>query len=99
MYTYKGSDGPDVEATGHPQDNLFESNTVIGGPQAVKFKESDGSQLINNVFSDPGTVEWSNSTGNVVMGNTGLDEATEVKLVEPACFESTDEEALADSEC
>lgn len=100
LYTYEGSDPPDVQVTGRSQDNVFDSNTVMGGPQAIKIKESDGSHITNNVFSEPGLVEWSNTTGNVVTGNVGLvDEATEVLLVEPACFDVTDEEALADNAC
>lgn len=98
LYTYEGSDPPDVQVTGRSQDNVFESNTVMGGPQAIKLKESDGSYMINNNFSDPGLVEWSNSTGNVVTGNIGLEDA-EVLLVEPACFDSTDEAALAENSC
>lgn len=98
MYTYEGSDPPDVQVTGRSQDNVFDSNTVIGGPQAIKLKESDGSHVTNNVFSAPGLIEWSNTTRNVVTGNIGLEDA-EVLLVEPACFDETDEEALADAGC
>lgn len=100
LYTYEGSDPPDVQLTGRSQDNVFDSNTVVGGPQAIKMKESDGSVVSNNVFTDPGLIEWSNTTGNVVTDNIGLDgEGVEVLLVEPACFEETDEEALADASC
>lgn len=94
-----GSDGPDVQDTGRSQDNIFDSNIIIGGPQAIKLKESDGSVITNNVFSDPGTIEFNDTTGNVVTGNIGLDEATEVMLIEPACFEETDEESLAEYDC
>lgn len=99
LYTYQGSDGPDVQPTGRSQDNIFDSNTIIGGPQAIKFKESDGSIVTNNVFSDPGRIEFNDTTGNVVTGNIGLDEATEVKVTEPACFAETDEDSLAEYGC
>eukprot|EP00752_Nemacystus_decipiens_P012441 g11022.t1 len=99
LYTYEGSDPPDVQVSGFSQDNVFDSNYVFGGPQAIKFKESDGSHVTNNVFTDPGVIEWTNSTRNVVTGNVGLDgEDVEVVLVD-ACFDETDEEALADASC
>lgn len=86
--------------TGYSQDNVFDANTIIGGPQAIKLKESDGTHIINNVFEDPGTIEFNHTTNNVVMGNVGLDgDDVEVKVIEPACFEETDEEALAEYEC
>eukprot|EP00903_Cladosiphon_okamuranus_P020616 g18926.t1 len=94
LYTYEGSDAPDVQVTGRSQYNVFDSNLVIGGPQAIKLKESDGSNVTNNVFVDPVLIEWSNSTKNVVTGNIGLEDA-EVKLVEPACFAVTDEASLS----
>lgn len=100
LYTYLGSDPPDVTETGgRSQDNVYDSNTIMGGPQAIKFKESDGSVVTGNTFSDPGTVEWSNSTRNVVTDNIGLADADEFKINEPACFDETDEKALAEYEC
>lgn len=99
IYTYQGSDPAEVQPTGRSQDNIFDSNTVIGGPQAIKLKESDGTRITNNVFYEPGLVEFSNTTENLVTGNVGLEDATEVKLVEPACFAETDEASLAEYSC
>ncbi|CAN0067101.1 unnamed protein product [Ectocarpus sp. 6 AP-2014] len=99
IYTYQGSDPAEVQPTGRSQDNIFDSNTVVGGPQAIKLKESDGTRITNNVFYEPGLVEFSNTTENVVTGNVGLEDATEVELVEPACFAETDEASLAEYSC
>ncbi|CAM9370594.1 unnamed protein product, partial [Hapterophycus canaliculatus] len=100
IYTYQGSDLPDVQVTGRSQDNVFDSNTVMGGPQAIKLKQSDGTHITNNVFSEPGTIEFNSTTNNVITGNDGLDdEGTEVLVIEPACFAETDEEALAEYGC
>lgn len=72
----------------------------MGGPQAIKLKESDGTHITNNVFSEPGLIEFNSTTNNVITGNEGLDdEETEVLVIEPACFEETDLEALAEYEC
>lgn len=96
LYTYQGSDEPDVYDTGYSQNNTFDGNIINGGPQAIKMKQSDGNIIINNKFSNPGSIEWSDSTGNVVFGNTGLDGATKTRMVHPACFGSTDEVVLPD---
>lgn len=84
--------------SGYTQNTTYEANIIIGGPQAMKLKESDGSRVINNYFSDPGEIQWVNSTRNVVTGNIGLEDATEVS-VDEACFDETDEESLAGYPC
>lgn len=99
MYTYEGSDAPDVSDISYSQNNTFDSNTIIGGPQAIKMKESDGNIIINNKFSNPGVIEWSDSTGNVVLGNAGLHRATKIRMVHPACFDDTDEVVFPDTMC
>lgn len=95
LYTFEGSSG------GRPQDNIYDSNIINGGPQAIAFRKTDGSQLINNSFDNPGLVEYANSSGNIVRGNTGLESWIEfvhsglvVNLVDPICFNETDEFAL-----
>lgn len=85
-------------ASGYSQNSTYEGNTIIGGPQALKLKESDGSKLINNYFSEPGIIQWVNSTRNVVTGNMGLEDASKVSVNE-ACFDETDEESLVDYLC
>lgn len=84
LYTYEGSDDPDVVDSGRAQNNIFDGNTVVGGPQSIKMKESDGTQIINNEFVDAVLVEWDDTTDNLVADNTGLDDV-ELDLSD-ACF-------------
>eukprot|EP00904_Undaria_pinnatifida_P008377 jgi/Undpi1/466/HiC_scaffold_1.g00462.m1 len=99
IYTYLGSDPPNVGDNGFPQNNVFEGNHIRGGPQALKIKQASGTQIVNNNFSEPMKIEWQNSTGNVVVGNEGLhDNSTEVRLYQ-TCFDVTDEVVLAEDEC
>lgn len=99
LYTYLGSDAPDVAHTGFPVNNVFEGNHIKGGPQAIKIKQALGTQIVNNNFSEPTRIEWQNSTRNVVVGNEGLhDNSTEVRLYQ-TCFDATDEVVLAKDEC
>ncbi|CAM9179603.1 unnamed protein product [Pylaiella littoralis] len=98
LYTYEGSDAPDVQPTGYSQNNVWKANSITGGPQPMKFKESDGNQLIDNVFTNPGIMEFASTTDNVVTGNIGFDEATEIKVSAPVCFISTDEASLVTQE-
>lgn len=85
-----------------PQDNIFDSDIVIEGPQSIALPGTDGTQLLNNSFNNPGIVKYSNSTGNVVRGNEGLENWVEdfnstlvVLLEAPVCFNETDQHALA----
>lgn len=84
LYTYEGSDAPDVVDSGRAQNNIFDGNTIVGGPQSIKIKKSDGTQIINNEFMDAVLVEWDDTTDNLVAGNIGLED---VELdVSEACF-------------
>lgn len=96
LYTYLGSDGPDVADTGRPQNNVFDSNTIIGGPQAIKLKEADGTVITNNVFEGPEKIEFNLTTENTFTGNFGL-EGVEAKATD-SCFAESDVEELSD-EC
>lgn len=95
LYTYLGSDGPDVVDIGRPQNNMFESNTIIGGPQAIKLKEADGTKIINNVFEEPEKIEFNLTTDTYFTGNMGLDDV-EIKVTD-SCFTESDVEELSDS--
>lgn len=84
LYTYDGSDSPEVADSGRPQNNVFDGNTIVGGKQSIKIKEADGTQIINNVFKDAKFIEWLDSEDNLVADNTGLDD---VKMsVDDSCF-------------
>lgn len=95
LYTYLGSDGPDVVDTGRPQNNVFDSNTILGGPQAIKLKEADGTKITNNYFEEPTKIEFNLTTGTYFTGNTGLEDA-EVKATD-SCFAESDVEELSES--
>lgn len=91
LYTYEGSDAPDTVDSGYPQRNVWINNTVEGGPQSIKFKQSDYNTLVNNVFTDPGVLQFNLSTQNEMINNEGLEDM-ELK-VENSCFtEESDEE-------
>ncbi|CAN0073378.1 unnamed protein product, partial [Sphacelaria rigidula] len=92
LYTYEGSDLPDVMDTGRSQNNIFVGNTVKGGPQSVKIKEADFTTIIDNKFEDAEVVQFQNATETFVVDNTGLDDV-EIKIQEEACFaENSDSE-------
>lgn len=95
LYTYLGSDGPDVVDTGRPHNNVFEANTILGGPQAIKLKEADGTKIIKNFFEDPGKIEFNLTTETYFTGNMGLEDV-EIKATD-ACFAESDVKELSDS--
>lgn len=84
LYTYEGTDAPDVVNSGYSQDNIFQGNTIIDSAEAMKFKESDGNQIINNLFVDATSIQFANSSQSYVYNNTGLEDAE--LSVDNACF-------------
>lgn len=86
IYTYEGSDDPEATDSGRSQDNVFSDNKITGGSETIKLQQADGTQFIDNVFSDVTTTRFDDVTETLMKGNTGLDDA---KLkVENACFDS-----------
>lgn len=90
LYTYKGSDAPETVTSGFPQRNTWIGNQVSGGPQSIKFKESDFNTVVSNEFSEPGVVQFNLSTYNEFADNDGL-ETMELKVTD-SCFTSTSDD-------
>ena len=86
VYTYEGTDTPDVTDSGRSQNNVFSDNDIIGGREAIKLQQADGTQFINNIVSDATTIRFDDVTEMLMEGNSGLDDA---KLkVAGACFDA-----------
>lgn len=87
VFSYLGSDAPDVVSSGRSQNNIFTENTLIGSEESLKIKEADGTQFVDNIFESADTLRFDDATGNVMQGNTGLDSVT-LKVAYGACFDS-----------
>ena len=84
VYTYEGADAPEATDSGRSQNNVFSDNDITGGREAIKLQQADGTQFINNAFSDVTTTRFDDVTETLMEGNSGLDYA---KLkVAHACF-------------
>lgn len=97
VYSYQGSDLPDVSTTGRSQDNLFSENQITGGEETIKLKESDGTAFIDNTFDNVTTIRFDNTTEVLMKGNTGL-EYVEIKVINGACFDD-DSDSEFEPEC
>ena len=92
VFSYLGSDGPDVVDSGRSQANIFQDNTFIGGLESLKIKEADGTQFIDNKFEDVKTIRFDDATETLMSGNSGLGDI-ELKVRNSACFdEDSDDE-------
>ncbi|CAM9671794.1 unnamed protein product [Choristocarpus tenellus] len=89
MYTYKGSDLPDVpNTTGRPVENKFIKNTLTGNhPYVIYLKEADGTRFKKNDFSgvanEDATASFIDSTATVYKKN--LDEMITIEE-DDSCF-------------
>lgn len=70
---------------GRSYDNTYEGNTISGGDETIKLKESDDMVFKDNIFTEATTIRFDDSTGMVMTGNSGLDDAT-LKVANGACF-------------
>ena len=87
VYTYEGADAPEATDSGRSQNNVFSDNDITGGREAIKLQQADGTQFINNAFSDvTTTIRFDGVTETLMKGNSSLDYA---KLnVAGACFDA-----------
>lgn len=85
VYTYMGSDLPDVAATGRPLNNKFVGNTMTGAVETLKLKESDGTLFEDNMFTDATVLRLEDATA-IMMGNKGLGN-THLKATDGACYD------------
>ena len=92
IYSYLGSDAPDVVDSGRSQDNILRENIISGGLESIKLKEADGTQFIDNAFDNVTTIRFDNVTETLMSGNTGLDDAV-VKVDNDACFDEASDDA------
>eukprot|EP00904_Undaria_pinnatifida_P005831 jgi/Undpi1/2378/HiC_scaffold_13.g05759.m1 len=86
IYSYLGSDEPEVSDSRRSYDNVFQENVIIAGEQSIKIKETDGTRFIDNTFWDAREIRFDDATGTVISGNTGLDGA-ELQVANGACFD------------
>eukprot|EP00752_Nemacystus_decipiens_P008459 g7561.t1 len=71
LYTYQGSDSPDVSGNdGRPKNNVFDSNTISNTKVGVKIKEGDDNTFSNNDFTGTETFEFQDSTDTTWTSNT-----------------------------
>ncbi|CAM9672153.1 unnamed protein product, partial [Discosporangium mesarthrocarpum] len=76
LYTYFGSDGPDVaDNDGRPKNNLFEGNIILNSPTGMKIKEGDSNVFKDNIFMDTSLFTLDDSIMTEVTGNTYPDDA------------------------
>lgn len=95
VYTYAGSDAPDVVESGRPQNNVFSDNLMVGSTETIKLKESDGMQFIGNTFVNTTVIRFDDSTGIVMVDNSGLDmDDVELKVNNAACFDASSDEGF-----
>lgn len=73
-------------ASGRPNGNIFEGNTLIGGLESIKLKEADRTQFLDNEFEDATTIRFDDATETLMTGNSGLN-GVELKLRNSACFD------------
>ncbi|CAM9705670.1 unnamed protein product, partial [Choristocarpus tenellus] len=100
LYTYQGSDLPDVlGTTGRPLYNIFSDNTITKtGEDCVKIKEADYTVIKNNLFEDVLELTFTNSTETSWHGNT-LDAEPEFEMNGYACMASDSDPSLAEYYC
>ncbi|CAN0056924.1 unnamed protein product [Pylaiella littoralis] len=70
LYTYMGSDAPDVSDDGRPEKNLFEANTISNTEGGVKLKRSDSIVIFNNEFTGTVDLEFFDAQDTTWLGNT-----------------------------
>lgn len=76
--------------SGRPRNNVFSDNLIVGSMEAIKLKESDGMQFIGNTFVYTTAIRFDDSTGVVMLDNSGLDiDEVELKVDNGACFEAS----------
>ncbi|CAM9570770.1 unnamed protein product, partial [Hapterophycus canaliculatus] len=88
-FTYVGSDAPDTEEgkDGRSYENTYTGNTMSGGVETIKLKDSDDMVFENNAFTgDDLVIRFDNCTETVLKGNTGLGNV-ELKVLN-TCFSS-----------
>lgn len=98
LYTYKGSDPPEVSEDGRPENNIFHDNTVICAEDAddaagVKFKEADGTMAFGNDFQDCHDLQFLDATETSWYDNapgdaclkSGSSTFSEAQGLPPAC--------------
>ncbi|CAN0209622.1 unnamed protein product [Ectocarpus sp. 12 AP-2014] len=68
LYTYQGSDEPDV-SDGRPSGNVLALNLVEDCPIGVKIKEGDDNEFYENTFINVDTFEFPESTNTLWSGN------------------------------
>ncbi|CAM9602836.1 unnamed protein product [Discosporangium mesarthrocarpum] len=83
VFMYKGSDEPEAsrDYNGRPRNNLFEKNTIKSPKegQGMAIKESDGDEILNNVFKGIDSMRFDDSTDTLVKKND-FDKGVEFKL-------------------
>lgn len=84
-YTYMGTDLPYVAATGRVLNNKFVGNTLSGGRETIKLKESSGTLFENNSFTDATVIRLDDADA-IMKNNTGL-RGVEMKTVAGGCFD------------
>ncbi|CAM9999901.1 unnamed protein product, partial [Ascophyllum nodosum] len=70
LFTYRGSDAPDVSLDGRPGENMFFDNTISNTETGVKIKEADNTVITDNTFVETSLLEFSDATGTQWLSNT-----------------------------
>lgn len=93
VFIYEGSDHPWVTDSGRSQNNLFRRNTLVGGLESIKITSADRARLNGNTFQDAIKIRFENSTGTVMLNNSGLD-TVDLRVTEGACFHRASDAAF-----
>lgn len=61
--------------SGRSQDNVFSDNKITGGQNTINLRQADGTQFIDNLFSNVTTITFEDVGDTLMKGNSGLDSA------------------------
>ena len=70
------------------QDNLFQDNAITGGDESTTLASADGTEFVDNTFTDAMMIRFEDCTGTVMTGNSGLDDVN-LKVTDGSCFDSS----------
>lgn len=79
IYQYSGSDAPET-TNGRPANNTFTNNTVRNNGRLVKFRDSDGVIMTDNIFEGITDIEIYDSTAIQILSNAVTTDAMEIRL-------------------
>ncbi|CAM9925068.1 unnamed protein product [Ascophyllum nodosum] len=70
LFTYHGSDTPEVSSDGRPSENFFYDNAISDTKTSVKIKEANKTVITGNTFTGASRLEFNDAEGTAWSSNT-----------------------------